>query len=130
VVDAGPSGRCTPTIDGTIGADWTAEAILATNAAPTGWGAGLNELRSVRVCYDATNLYLGIDGEDEAANAIVLYLDRDDGSSTGINTPTGFRDNTGALDDAISAAFSSFPGGLGIDWAWGTRGRASATTGA
>ena len=49
MVDAGPSGRCSPTIDGTIGADWNSSSIIATNTTATAWGPGLNEIRSVRV---------------------------------------------------------------------------------
>lgn len=131
MVDAGPSGRCSPTIDGTIGADWNSSSIIATNTTATAWGPGLNEIRSVRVCYDATSLYLGINGVVETANAIVGYIDRDydppGGAPTGVSLFSALTDNTGTLDDAISAALvlGTGAGNFGAEAAWGTAGMSS-----
>ena len=114
--------RCRPTIDGAIGADWTASAALASNTTPTAWGAGGNELRTVRACIDDTALYLGVEGIVESTNVIAAFIDRDDGAATGIVTGASFGDRTGALDVAISPNFTAFPAGVGVDLVWGTRG--------
>ncbi|MEI8257329.1 MAG: hypothetical protein WCJ30_16770, partial [Deltaproteobacteria bacterium] len=96
-------------------------------------GPGLNDLRSLRVCFDDAALYLGIDGTSEDANAIMAFLDRDDGAGTGITAASTLADRVGALDSAISSRFAAFPAGFGIDWVWGSRGMLSnrgGTTGA
>jgi hypothetical protein len=127
-VDAGPSGRCTPVIDGVLGGDWTSDAIVATDTAASNWGAGLNDLRSIRVCYDADALYLGIDGDVESTNAIVAYIDRDydppGGAPTGVSLFSALADHTGLLDSRISAALSLGAGAgiFGAEAAWGTAG--------
>jgi hypothetical protein len=133
--DVGPSGRCTPTIDGALGADWNSDAIVASNTTPTTWGVGMNELHSIRVCYDTTALYLGVDGIAESGNAIVAYIDRDydppGGAPTGVSLFTALADNTGALDDAISADLSlaAGAGNFGAEAAWGSLGMASVAMG-
>lgn len=114
--------RCHPTIDGAIGADWTSSAALASNTVATMWGVGMNELRSVRVCLDDTSLYLGVEGIVESTNAIVAFIDRDDGATTGVTTGAVLMDRAGALDNAISSHFAAFPAGVGVDMVWGTRG--------
>lgn len=123
-MDAGPSGRCTPTIDGTIGRDWPASAIVESNTVESNWSS--NELRALRVCYDTSNLYLGIDGTSEMMNGIVVYIDRDfvsaGGMATGISIFSSLTDNTGALDDRISAAFTISVPGFGAEAAWGSAG--------
>ena len=129
--DAGPSGRCTPVIDGVIGGDWSSAAIVASNSAVTAWGVGLNELRSIRVCYDATSVYLGIDGESESVNAIVTYIDRDynppSGAPTGVSIFSALTDRAGALDSRVSAnlMLGAGAGNFGAEAAWGTDGALS-----
>jgi hypothetical protein len=123
--DVPPSGRCTPVVDGTLGGDWTSAALRVDNATASTWGPGLNDLRSLRVCFDDTALYLGLDATSESANAIVLFLDRDDGAGTGITDASVLADHTGTLDSAISSHFAAFPAGFGADWVWGSRGMAS-----
>jgi hypothetical protein len=131
LVDAGPSARCTPTIDGTLGADWTSDALIATNSTASTWGTGQNELHSIRLCYDATALYFGIDGVVESGNAMVAYIDRDydppGGAPTGVSLFSALSDSTGALDDAISADFTlgADAGNYGAEAAWGSLGMAS-----
>jgi hypothetical protein len=130
-VDAGPTGRCTPTVDGTIGTDWGSDQLLTTSSTASSWGAGLNELRALHVCYDATNLYVGIEGTVEAANGIVLYLDRDydptGATVTGISVFSALQDHVGTLDSRVSAALTiaSGAGAFGAEGAWGTAGLAS-----
>lgn len=121
-VDVAVVPRCRPTIDGLIASDWTASAALASNATPTAWGLGMNELRAVRVCVDDAALYLGVDGIVEGTNAILAFIDRDDGAATGITSGAAFADRAGMLDGAISSHFMPFPSGVGVDMVWGTRG--------
>jgi len=131
VGDAGPSGRCLPVIDGVIGSDWTASAIVADNTVATAWGVGMNDLRSLRVCYDSTALYLGIDGDAQSTNAVVAYIDRDynppGGAPTGVSIFSALTDHAGALDTRISAALmlGAGAGNFGAEAAWGTNGMLS-----
>ncbi len=127
VTDAGPSGRCTPTIDGTIGTDWTASAVIERLTTTSAWGV-TNQLRAIRVCYDPTNLYVAISGTVETTNGIVVYVDRDYGTVVG-GRPVGvtdfatLTDETGPLDGCISAAYTLTPSlGFGAEAAFGMRG--------
>jgi hypothetical protein len=129
--DAG-SARGTPIIDGVIGSDWPAGAIVATNAVPSEWGPALNALRSVRVAWDAERLYLGIDGVVEATNAMLVFVDRDylpGMTATGVTAISTLTDGVGALDNSVSCNITEAPAGFGTDMVWGTRGmlRKSAT---
>lgn len=125
--DAALPGRCTPTIDGVIADPEWSGAVLELDTLATGWTG--NTLSSIRVCYDATRVYFGIEGTVEDVNGMVVYLDRDfrggaGGTATGISDFTVLADHTGALDSAISAALSLGAGaaGFGAEGAWGTRG--------
>ncbi len=72
--DAGPVGaRGTPTVDGVLGDDWPAGSLVAENPTPSPWGPSLNALRALRVAWDDANLYVGVSGVVEAANALVLF---------------------------------------------------------
>jgi hypothetical protein len=129
--DAG-SARGTPTIDGVIGSDWPAGALVATNAVPSEWGPTLNALRSVRVAWDADRLYLGVDGAVEATNAMLVFIDRDfqpGMAATGVTAISTLTDGAGALDNSISCNVTESLAGFGTDMVWGTRGmlRKSAT---
>ncbi len=122
--DAGPVGaRGTPTVDGVLGDDWPAGSLVAENATPSPWGPSLNALRALRVAWDDANLYVGVSGVVEAANALVLFVDRDvAATSTGLRAPSSLTDGAGALDDALSCAIDSTPSGFGAEIAWGTVG--------
>lgn len=125
-----PTTRGTPTIDGAIGADWPPGALLASNATASAWGPTLNYLRSLRVAWNATHLYLGVEGSVEAVNAMVVYIDRDylpGSTATGVTRIASLTDGAGALDDAVSCGVTDMPAGLGVDFAWGTRGMLSKT---
>jgi hypothetical protein len=120
--DGGALGRCAPTVDGVIGADWSASAVTAVNTVATTWGSA-NQLRSIRLCYDSNYLYMGVDGSSEAINAMVAYIDRDFGTSvTGVRDFSTLTDNTGALDNRISGAFAINVANFGAEAAWGTNG--------
>lgn len=125
--DAG-SARGTPVIDGIIGSDWPAGAIVTTNTVPSEWGPTLNALRSVRVAWDAERLYLGIDGVVEATNAMLVFIDRDyvpGMSATGVTAISTLTDGVGSLDNSISCNVTEAPLGFGTDMVWGTRGMLS-----
>jgi hypothetical protein len=129
--DAAVSARCTPVIDGTIGADWPASALVVRNATASAWGPS-NQLRAMRVCYDATNLYLAIEGTSEATNAMVVYFDRDFGSvtTTGVRDFALLTDNAGALDNRVSGALTIGAAGFSAEAAWGTNGPMALASGA
>ena len=125
--DAG-SARGTPVIDGIIGSDWPAGAIVTSNTVPSEWGPTLNALRSVRVAWDAERLYLGLDGVVEATNAMMVFIDRDylpGMSATGVTAISTLTDGMGALDNSISCNVTEAPLGFGTDMVWGTRGMLS-----
>ncbi len=114
------------TIDGVVhdsewqSATWTMQSI------PSNWGATKNVLLSLGVLVKDGALWLAVRGSIESTNAIVVYLDStpDMGLAPGVLT-----DQTGALDDALSAALTT-PVSFGAEVAWGTRGMAvSATSG-
>jgi len=117
-------------IDGRIGSDWPAGALVTRNTLPSAWGPTLNALRALHVAWDANNLYLGLDGVVEEQNALVVYVDRDflpDGTATGVTSITSLTDGVGALDDAVSCNVLSAPAGFGADLAWGTLGMRTKT---
>lgn len=124
------SARGTPVIDGVIGGDWPAGAIVVTNAVPSAWGPTLNALRSLRVAWDADRLYLGLDGVVEASNAMLVFVDRDylpGMPATGVAAISSLTDGVGSLDNAISCNVTEAPPGFGTDMVWGTRGMLSKT---
>jgi hypothetical protein len=119
------TGVCTPTIDGTLGSDWDAHSIVRVNGQATDWSG--NELRSLRVCYDDDNLYLGIGGEVDTVasppNLVAVYLDAHYGDGSGVFIPSGtLTDTSGNLDHGLSANFTSWMAGasFGGEFAWGT----------
>lgn len=124
-----PSPRCAtaPRVDGNVGSDWGADSLRVTNDVVSAWGAGLNELRALRVCYDATSLYLGVEGVVESGNAILAYIDRDFSSASGVGTLSVLQDRTGALDRVLSGGFAlgDSVAGFAPEGAWGSVGMAS-----
>ncbi len=128
VVDAS-SPRGTPVLDGIIGSDWPAGALVATNTIASAWGDA-NSLRSIRVAWDGTRLYLGIDGVVEASNAMLVFIDRDyvaGMTPTGAPIVSALSDGMGSLDNSISCNITEAPAGFGVDMVWGTRGMLSKT---
>jgi len=117
----------TPVLDGRVGTDWDETFRVASNAVPTNWGPGLNELEALYVAYDQQFLYIGIRGVCEPMNAIVGYLDLDFQAGTGFASPNMLQDSQGALDNALSmVAILSVPG-FGAEFGFGTVGMAEAT---
>jgi hypothetical protein len=117
-----------PSLDGSL-SDWQAPFKIAENTKATDWGVGKNELRALYLCYDNENLYIAIEGQCEAQNAIVGYIDPAFGSGFGVSNMTAITDNTGSLDNAISSKVSVSEPGFGAEIAFGTVGMASFTDG-
>ena len=112
--------QASPVLDGDVGDDWDATLAVATNGAPTLWDG--NELKTLFVAYDATHLYLGVVGTCGTDNAIVAYVDRDFGASSGQADMSLLTDDEGALDAALSSLTTVAVAGFGADLAFGTRG--------
>lgn len=112
--------KATPLLDGDVGADWDATLGFAINNVATDWDD--NELKALYAAYDDTHLYLGIVGKCGIDNAIVAYLDRDSGASSGHAHMTVLTDDDGALDAALSSLVKVTVSGFGADFAFGTKG--------
>lgn len=123
-LDIVPKG--TPTLDGTVSlTEWKVTHAKATKKSE--WTN--NSASELYVNYDKDNFYLGFAGSVEAKNAFVVYVDTDYGAATGVKQPSDLKDNTGALDDAISNLLKMLDGKFGAEFAMGTVGMASQTTG-
>jgi hypothetical protein len=116
-----------PVIDGVIGAtEWSA-ATTATSTTATIWtGDTLSALHAIAL---GGTLYLAIEGQVESFNGMVLYLDGDPGGANGIADLSTLTDSIGALDNVISAGFTT-PTGHGWDLAWGTTAMSHSVMGA
>jgi glycosidase len=117
----------TPTVDGDVTegtGDWTADQHVGADTTASDWGT--NVLTDLYVAYDANNLYIGVVGFVESANSLVVYLDTDYGpTSVGLPSIAGATDNTGALDNSVSALISVTDTDWQADWAVGTKGMAA-----
>lgn len=117
----------TPTLDGNVtegAGDWTADQHVGAGTTATDWGA--NVLTDLYVAYDANNLYIGVVGFVESSNALVVYIDTDYGpASVGLPSIAGATDNSGALDNAVSADIVVTDPSWQVDWAVGTKGMAT-----
>lgn len=127
--DASAPARCSPVIDGTINpAEYSAAQHATNTTLPSAWGP--NELRDLYLCYDDRALYIALRGSVETApmgspaNAIVVYIDRDYGSATGISLFSALNDRVGALDTALSSNFAltAGAGAFGVEGAFGVAG--------
>ncbi|MCB9739437.1 MAG: IPT/TIG domain-containing protein [Deltaproteobacteria bacterium] len=117
----------TPIIDGDIGTDWHFLSIMAQNEGSSSWSN--NAVGQLWAAYDKTNLYIGVTGNVEKNNAIVVYVDVDYGAGTGTKSPIDLKDNTGALDDAIASNFVVNDTQFGADFALATLGLQSFSSG-
>jgi hypothetical protein len=108
-------------VDGVIGAAEWAGASEAVNVVASGWGE-MNAFTRLLAVVSGDRLYLAIEGRLEAGaeNAIVVYVDAERGSGTGVADPSELTDGEGALDNAISAGITT-PADVAVDFAWGTR---------
>ncbi|MSP90479.1 MAG: hypothetical protein EXR79_01525 [Myxococcales bacterium] len=113
-----------PMVDGVLG-EWHAAGLAATNDVATAWGAGKNELGQAWAAYDSKNMYFGLSGVCEPANAIVVYVDVDVGAGSGVQSPAQLKDAAGALDDAIAGVLEFEGSGWGLDFAFGSVGMAT-----
>ncbi len=123
--DAGP--LVAPTIDGVVGAVEWAAAVSATSATATLWTG--NQLTALRAVAISGTLYLAIEGRVDGGNAMVVYIDGDPGGLHGVASLASLTDSIGALDDGISAGFTT-PATFRADVAWGTLDLARAFVGA
>ncbi len=118
----------TPTIDGHVdeaAGDWAHGQLVGTNDTPTDWG--VNSLSALYLAHDDHNLYLGVRGFVESNNALVLYLDADYGpQSGGLGSIASATDDSGGLDNALSANITVADPNFKVDWGLGTKGMASA----
>lgn len=112
-LDGGPPA---PVIDGTLGpTEWRGATVVSDTTA-TAWAG--NELRAMRALVRDEGLYIAVDGAIAGGNAIVVYVDRARAGSAGVSLGS-LTDSSGALDDALSAGFTTPPDVL-PDLAWGT----------
>jgi len=110
------------TLDG-LASDWVSAYEVAADTTVSNWGTS-NQLRRLSVAYDATALYLAIEGvvETGSTNALLVYLDRDFGGGTGVNTVTNGMDSIGALDSACSGNMNaSAVTGFGAEFCLGAQ---------
>lgn len=117
----------TPNIDGDVGTDWHVGSLLGMNSNASTWDN--NSVGTLSAAYDKDNLYIGVSGSVESQNAIVVYVDIDYGQGTGTQNPTDLKDNTGALDDAIASKYTCSDAKFGADFAVGTLGMVSFSSG-
>jgi len=99
---------------------------VAQQTNPTGFGAGYNQLDSLRVDADSSGLAIGVQGVFEwSANALVILIDVDYGAGTGVTEFAGnVTDVSGRVDGILSSlgANTSAVPGFGVDYAlvvWG-----------
>ncbi|MFC1654821.1 IPT/TIG domain-containing protein, partial [Myxococcota bacterium] len=120
--------RGTPVLDGEIdtntGNDWDDAFLAGQNNAGGTWNP--NHMDSLYVCFDDTNLYLGLSGwvEPGIGNAIVVYIDVDYGPGTGVANMNLLTDTSAGIDDAISSKCNVTAGGFGAEFAVATQGMA------
>jgi len=121
--------RGTPDLDGEIGTDWDEAFLAGQNNAGSDWGQ--NHMDSLHVCFDDSNLYLGLTGwvDSGFGNAIVVYIDVDYGPATGVANMNTLTDTDGAIDNAISSKCNVTAGGFGAEFAVGTVGMAGVDAG-
>ncbi len=123
--------RGTPAIDGAIEngpeSEWPEPYLAAVDERASDWGG--NYLSSLYASFDDDNLYLALTAwvDPSAGNAVVIYIDTDYGTGSGVTDTNqlvddqGFRDQPG-LDDAISSRLKVLAPGFGAEFAVGTQG--------
>ena len=110
--------------------------LLTVNAIPTSWGDNVNELSTAWAAFDETYLYIAFEAYVEKAdgtpsNALVVYLDKDFGTGTGVSdcNTLNDKDGSGNLDQALSGGLVINVEGFGADLAAGTVGTNSVVEG-
>lgn len=121
----GDSAVSPPTIpllvDGTTG---DLGAVVVAQPWPTTFGTAFNQLDALRLTADADGLWFGVEGVFERGeNAVLVLVDLDYGSGTGLGGDITLSDGFGALDVALSTvALSPELVDLGFDVAFGAIG--------
>lgn len=99
---------------------------VVDQAAETGFGIGYNQLDSLHIDASERGLAIGVEGVFEwSANAMVILVDVDYGSGTGVTAfPGSLSDNDGRVDSILSSlgVDASAHAGFGADFAlvvWG-----------
>ena len=113
-----------PVVDGTLGAEWPDAFKLAENTVESDWSAA-NVLTGLWAAFDSNNLYLGVAGVVEPANAIVVYVDVDQGAGTGAAAMSMLTDEDGALDACFSGGLNVTAPGFGAEYGVGAIGEQS-----
>jgi hypothetical protein len=115
---ASDAGSTTPpVVDGVIGATEYAAGTTATSTTVTAWTG--NDLMALHAIAVGGTLYVAIEGQVDSFNGMVIYLDGDPGGTNGIANLSTLSDGVGALDNVISAGFTT-PANDRWDLAWGT----------
>ncbi|MBW2464384.1 MAG: hypothetical protein JRH11_22225 [Deltaproteobacteria bacterium] len=116
----GDGGTAAVVVDGVISPSEWDGAIEASNGVASSWGT--NTLTQIRALVADGRLYLSVDAALEAGaeNTVVLYIDNERTSGSGVTDPAALTDTDGALDNALSAAIIT-PADFRADFAWGTR---------
>lgn len=112
------------TLDGVVQDQEWARATWVSQTTPSNWGTTKNVLLSLGVTIQDGSLWLAVRGQIENTNALVVYFDST--PDMGL-APSALTDQTGALDDALSAALNT-QASFGAELAWGTRSMGVAAT--
>lgn len=112
------------TIDGMVQDKEWANTTWVSQTTPSNWGTTKNVLLSLGVTIQDGSLWLAVRGQIENTNALVVYFDST--PDMGL-APSDLTDQTGPLDDALSAALDT-PPSFGAELAWGTRAMGVAAT--
>ncbi|HEY8206438.1 MAG TPA: putative Ig domain-containing protein, partial [Myxococcaceae bacterium] len=83
-------------------ADWTPAFQVGTNPGPSSWP--ITDLQALYAAYDADNFYVGVAGtlDPSTGNTLILYVDADPGTGSGVTDYSTLQDNNGLLDDACT----------------------------
>lgn len=107
--------------------------VAAVQVVESGFGAGYNQLDSLRVAADDRGLAIGVEGLFEwSKNAVVLLIDADLGAGTGPSRMDGaLADENGRIDAILTGLGLDAPplAGFGVDLAVVTWGGVDARTG-
>ena len=120
----------TATVDGDL-SEWDPAFMVAINDIESNWDPDINGIAYLYVGFDQNLLYIGIEGDVEAANYILGYLDVDFPLATGPADMSTLADNdaSGDLDDALSNVLNVLVDGFGADFAFGSQGMTSYSAG-
>ncbi|MBN2723797.1 MAG: IPT/TIG domain-containing protein [Deltaproteobacteria bacterium] len=115
----------TPNVDGN-GSDWNSAFLVAENSVTTDWGSS-NVLTSMNVSYDSTNLYILVNGGVESQNALMVLIDTDYGTGSGISDLGVLNDTNGTFDTAVSGSLVIDDASFGSEFVVGSIGNNTVT---